>query len=235
MKRFLCTLRTVAAVAGFASLASSALGDVIYANNNTNNDLAINYDIPAGYSMGNEIVLDQGNLGARRLTSFEFQYFATNAVGGETLAGNVGVTLALYQNNGPLYNATYATPQDLIWQSSLYTVADGLQGGRHVLQFTSADFGGNLWLPSSNMTFAVSFSNLGAGDHAGLTVYGGPPSVGNNFNDRWQWNGTDWQLWDGGTNSFAVQVEATPEPATLWLVGAGGLLGFVMVRRRLRA
>lgn len=226
---------TLAVGLGVTLLGATA-GNAATIYDNTTGDLGIRYEVPAGYEVGNEIVLNPSDPLNRRLSEFSFEFWATNSTSGTTLAGQVGVTLSLYKSDGPSFNG-YASPGTLLWQSTPYFLASGSL--RDTLNYTEAgDFGYNVVLPSTNLVWTVKFSYTDAGNHAGLDIYA-QPTIGDNMNDIWQFTNASagWELFrnsSGLSNSFAAKVDATPEPAALWLLGVGGLLGFAMVRRRIR-
>jgi hypothetical protein len=92
-------------------------------------------------------------------------------------------------------------------------------------------------LVGPDFTFAVTFSNLQAGDSAGLGEFN-PVTVGYNYDDAWVETGGTWALdkaSSGAPYLFGLEVMGTPsgvpEPSTiaLGLVGACGFLA-----RRLR-
>jgi hypothetical protein len=233
MKRLFCTLQTVAVVTVFASVISTNFAATIY--DNTSVDTGTRFYLPGGTELGNQIILDQTDLTDRTLSLFSFQYYATN-FSGNSLAGSVGVTLTLYRADGPLFNARWATPGTVIWTGPEFTLPGATPGA--TLNYNLSDFGPSVTLPANELVWAVKFSYTDPNDQAGLCVFA-PTAIGSSYNDYWQSNSVFgmWellQLGGGLSNTFAAHLEATPEPATLWLVGAGGLLGFLVVRRRLR-
>jgi hypothetical protein len=223
----------VAAVAVFASVISTSYAATLYDNTSTNTSVL--FYVPGGSEVGNQIIFDPGNLTDRTLSLFSFQFYATN-FSSPNLDGTVGVTLTLYRADGPLFNAQWATPGTVIWTGPEFTLPGASLGNR--LTYDIADFGPAVTLPASELVWAVKFSYTDPDDQAGLCVYA-PNAIGSSYNDYWYSNSVSgmWellQLGGGLSNTFGSHLEATPEPATLWLVGAGGLMGLMVVRRRLR-
>src|SRR5208282_121995 len=200
---------------------------------NSHNDLQTRFD-PGTDQVGDEIILAGSD---RYLTSFSFEYWGTS-LNPASFAGAVQARVELYENNGPTFNG-YATPGTVFYDSGWFG-GFGPTGGntnRATLNFSvGPDFPqGGLYMPVlSNMTWSVQFRNLGTGDAAGVDIYS-PPTVGQDYPDYWQNDGTGWELM---TNSvpmdFAAVMQATvPEPSTLALSVCGGL-GLLLMARRLR-
>jgi hypothetical protein len=207
--------------------------DTIY--NNTSNDSGLRFN-PAGLQVGDEIVLSGT---ARYLTNFSFEYWGTNTASPAnlTFSGSVQAEVRFYQQNGTAFNG-YASPGTLIYDSGLFPI---IPTPRSTINFVAGiDFPvGGLLLPvSSNMTWSVQFFGLGVTDSVGLDIYS-PATVGGNFADYWQLNGSTWTLLtnSAGPISFGARLQAAvPEPSSLMLgllSGAGLMLGLRRVRRKL--
>lgn len=213
-------------LAAFLSLSASA-ATTIY--DNSVNDLATRYD-PGTLQVGNQIQLAGTD---RLLTTFSFEFYGLAS--GPNFAGSpVTAEVRFYENTGPLFNG-YPTPSSTpFYDSGLFLV--GGPTARSTMVFTAgSDFpSGGLFIPASDITWTVQFSNMGAGDQLGLDLYG-PPVVGNSFNDIWSYNSfSGWQLTTNstGNNVFAARFEV-PEPASLALLALGGL-GFLYTGWRAR-
>jgi hypothetical protein len=201
----------------FSVLAMSASAATLIYDNSVN-DLLTRYN-PGTLQVGNEIQLAGSD---RYLTAFSFEFYGLAT--SESFAGTpVTAQVRFYQNTGPTFNG-YATPSSTpFYDSGLFAV--GGPTSRSTLNFTAgADFpSGGLFIPASDFTWTVQFSNMGAGDELGLDVYG-PPVVGNSFNDVWTYNSfSGWRLTTNGVNNvFAAQFEV-PEPSSVALLALGGL------------
>jgi hypothetical protein len=226
-------------VASALALSSAtSLRGAITIFDNTHNDLSTRFAPPvtAGTTaeIGDEIVL-AGT--ARWLTSFSFEYFGTNTASATSFSGNVEARVRFYQNDGAPFHG-YATPSTLFYDSGFFSL--NLLGGptpRSTLNFQQGvDFPtGGLHIPTSDMTWTVQFTGMGATDSVGVDLYS-PPTIGQDFPDYWS-NSGGWQLL---TNSipmdFAAQFNAemtSPEPSVLALSVVGGL-GILAFGSRLR-
>ena len=212
-----------------------AVDPTIY--DNSVNDLVIRFN-PGTAQVGDEITL----AGTQRyLTRFDFEYFGTNTASPVAFAGNVKADVKIYLNDGPLFNG-YATPGTLLWDSGLF-------GGfgptpRSTLIFTAAggDFAPTgLFLPTSDLTWAVQFSGMGATDSVGLDIYS-PPVVGGNFPDYWQNSGGGWQLLTNNASipmSFGARMFASanpvPEPSMEAFAVLGTLFSLGITRWKIRS
>ena len=201
------TLKAILLSAGLCFLPSFCFSATVY--DNTLTDLGQQYfPTPSTLEFGDSITLGGTD---RTLSQFSFYYFLGGAA-----ASTQSMTLRMYANSGT--NAPVA---------AFYT-SDSLLlslGGQTA----------NITFPSSNLitlpntfTWTVQFSNLAAGQNAGLLLYG-PPTTGSSFNDFWQKSSTGaWslnQINNGSTLAdFAARVTAVPEPGVLALGGLGALL-----------
>src|SRR5260221_10285197 len=200
--------------------------DTIY--DNTAHDLNTRFN-PGTLEVGDEILL----AGAmRNLTNFSFEYWGTNTAGGPNFAGSVMAEVRFYQNDGANFNGD-ATPGTMFYDSLPFSVS---ATPRATIDFSIAtlDFpAGGLFMPvTSNMTWSVQFSGLGATDQAGVDLFS-PPGVGGEYPDYWQDNAGAWTL---ETNAvamdFAAKMEATvPEPSALSLVAVGGPMLLAAARK----
>ena len=217
---------------GLTSLLAAQASSTIF--DNSHNDLQTRFD-PGTDQVGDEVILAGTD---RYLTSFSFEYWGVS-LNPASFAGNVQARVEFYQNNGtPLFNG-YTPPGTSFYDSGWFG-GFGPTGGdtnRATINFSvGTDFPlGGLFMPVvSNMTWTVQFRNMGTGDSVGVDIYS-PPTVGQDYPDYWQNDGTGWTLM---TNSvpmdFAAVMQATvPEPSTLALSVCGGL-GLLLVARRFR-
>jgi hypothetical protein len=203
---------------------------------NSVNDLVTRFN-PGTYQVGDEILL-AGT--ARYLTYFSFEYWGTSG-GSDTapsFSAPITATVTFYENDGSPFNG-YATPGTSFFSESFSVSAPT---PRKTFIFTAGtDFAsGGLFIPTSDMTWSVQFSGMGATDDVGVDIYA-PPTVGSDYPDYWQNDGTaispSWVLL---TNTvpmdFAALMQANetvPEPSSLALLLAGGL-GILTLARRLR-
>lgn len=227
MKRVLGTAKRLATacVVGMGL----AHGQAVIVYDNSENDLLSRFEPTV--EVGDEIVLSQLNLTDRVFTLFSFEYYATNEVFGTTaLSNSVYATVRFYLNDGPTFNG-YPTPGTAIWTSTPALLSP-TERATVIWSVAGGDFTyGSVILPLSNMTWSVTFSNAHSTDHVGVDLYS-PPVVGQNVDDYWEKGGSGWEL---KTNTvpmdFAAIIEAVPEPATVWLLGLGGLFGLGLLRR----
>ena len=202
---------------------------------NSIHDLSVRFN-PGTREVGDEILL----VGTDRwLTGFDFEYWGTNTASPTSFAGAVQAQVRLYKNDGALvppvtgYPSPGAVP---FYDSGLFSL--GGPTARGTVNFTTADFPSGLpiFIPTSDMTWSVQFSGMGATDTVGLDIYS-PPVVGADYPDYWENNGSGWLLL---TNSVPMDFGArfyaqatVPEPSTVTLSILGGL-GILTLARRLR-
>jgi hypothetical protein len=190
---------------------------------NSGNDLFARFN-PGSLEVGDEIILaSTGNL-----TYFSFEYWGTAS--GANFAGSIQADVRFYLNTGPEFHG-YAAPNAIpFYDSGLFPVASPTDRGTFI--FTAGlDFpSGGLSLTSTDMTWSVQFTGMGAGDAVGVDIYS-PPVVGHDYPDYWQ-NDGGWTLLTNpvGAMDFAAVME-TPEPPSLTLSLAGGF-GVLMALRR---
>ena len=217
------------AIGAVCSLSQSQLiADTVF--NNGVNDLNTRFN-PGTLEVGDEIVLAAG---ARYMTNFSFEYWGVNTSGGN-FGGSVQARVRFYQNDGSPFNG-YATPGTSFYDSGWFSVS---ATSRSLLVFQPGADGiptGGLFLPSSDFTWSVQFQGLGPTDQAGVDLYS-PPTVGQDYPDYWQYDGTSWALM---TNSVAVDFGAqfdasitpVPEPTVIGLLGLGAAAVLTLARRR---
>jgi hypothetical protein len=226
-------------VVGALALGFSAKADVLFQNNS--NDLVTRFS-DGSLEFGNQIFLSNGGY----ITNFAFEYYGIGGGAGGAFSGNVTVDVRWYLNNGPVQanSAGNATPGTLIYNSGAVNI---VPTSRSLLDFstTTGDFpvvaapGTNGWfVGSSQLTFTVQFSGMGAGDVVGVDLFS-PPTVGAMYADYWQNNGNgSWSLLEDA-NGTPIDIgqewmgTAVPEPSTLALSFMGGL-GLLMAVRRFR-
>jgi hypothetical protein len=206
--------------------------------NNTTGDLTNNFSLGTTKA-GDEIT----PAGSGWLNHLDIQYYGAN------FNGNEHVELWLYQNDGPsitLGNRTANAPGTLLWDSGLSPNGFLTATPRATLNYDAgSDFAPfNVWINGNfNLTLAVQFTGIDAGEDAGVTLYDFP-SVGGNYNTYWTFNGTTWSLVsdssapkpDGGNVGyvdFGMRIDVVPEPTAFSLVVLGGLV-FGLGRRFVR-
>src|ERR1035438_6193955 len=127
---------------------------------NSVNDLFTRFN-PGSLEVGDEINLAScGNL-----TYFSFEYWGTAS--GANFAGSIQADVRFYLNTGPNFNG-YPTPAALpFYDSGLFPVTSPTDRGTFI--FTAGqDFpSSGLSLSSTDMTWSVQFSGMGAGDAVG--------------------------------------------------------------------
>jgi hypothetical protein len=202
------TLKVILLSAGLCSLPSLCFSAVVYDNSTPN---LTGYH-PTTLEVGDQITLSGTE---RTLSVFSFEYFFSG-----TTVSTQNWTLRLYANNG-ITNS----PGTVLFTGTPQQVSLGTNGySRYDVDFGTAT---NLITLPDTFTWTVQFSNLAAGQNAGLLVYG-PPSIGTSFNDFWQNDGSgNWSLnvINGAPRSdFIATVTAVPEPGVLALGGLGVLL-----------
>ena len=199
------TLKAILLSAGLCSLQSVCLGQSIVYDNLNAPDLGQQYT--SNFEFGDQVRLTGTD---RIMSGFTF-YSILNA----TSAGTQTATLRLYANTGVNPPTTpFYTFNPIL-----------LETGSHGYSVT---FTNPVTVLPDEFTWTVEFSNLGAGQSAGLLLYG-PPSVGSSFDDFWQKDGAGvWSLnrINGGATlaDFAAQITAVPEPSVLVLGSFGALL-----------
>lgn len=220
--RTLLKISFAALVCAVSSLSAQAQGVVVYQNYN-------NYIAPfsggSGTEYGDQVILSGTE---RQVTAFSFEYWGQGFANGAASAD-----IKFYKNDGALVNGT-AGPGSLIFDSGSFTI-DPTTGGGKILNFDAAALNGGFVVPDS-FTWTVTF-NVPTGGDAGLSIYT-PPTVGNSYVDYYVNNGGTWQL-RSGLNGQAVDFGASltaspvvPEPATIALLGLGGVAALMLRRRK---
>lgn len=213
-------LSIVVSLVGFTGAVDAA---TVY--DNTANNL--NTRLGAGtVEIADEIILGGTE---RSLSAFSFQYYLLSPTpGGETLR------LRFYQQNG-----VSGQPGSLLFDSGFFSVPATSGSSVEITDFsTGATLPFTSLLPDQ-FTWSVTFNGVGAGESAGVNLFG-PPTVGNSIVDYWENNGAAWInkrvdfgfLPNPGTD-FAATVQAVPEPSVIALVVIGGAA--VVWRRSRRA
>ncbi len=147
-----------------------------------------------------------------------------------------------YLNDGTAVNG-YGSPGTLEFDSNWNTIT--ATAGSTLKFTTPPDFptaapGGTngLFIPSRQLTVTVQFQGLGAGDTAGLELFGPVPTTGDQFADYWlkTVSSSTWQLLqdtNGVQVTFGEEWMGTPvpEPSTLAISLVGGVGLFLAVRR----
>src|SRR5204863_3411463 len=121
----------------------------------------------------------------------------------------------------------YAAPGTMFYDGGLFAVA--APSLRNTFVFEAAHvFGGVTYIPNraTSFTWTAQFFGMGATDSDGVDIYG-PPTVGSNFSDYWENQGSGWALKTNSFSSamtFAPQFTANvPEPSTMALSILGGI------------
>jgi hypothetical protein len=200
--------------------------------NNSVHDLTNRFN-PGPFQVGNEITFASTE---RLLTNFSFEFWGTNTAspGNTTFAGSVHAEVRFYLNDGTNFNG-YATPGTMFYDSGLFAVTSPT--ARSTFVFTGQDdFGGGLLIPGDSITWTVQFFGMGGTDSLGLDLYS-PPTVGSNFSDYWENQGSGWALKTNSLSSsmsFGSRFDATvPEPSSITLSILGGV-GLFLVFGRMR-
>lgn len=197
----------------------------IYSNTNAAGDL--NYNLSSGTTqIGDEIVPAGGGF----LSHIDIQYYLSNSDGDEY------VQLWLYQNDGDpvvLGNRTAYEPFTALFTSSLFNIGSSGDTVRATLNYDAgSDFTANSIFISGtlNLTLAIQFTGIEAGEDAGVFLYD-YPTVGDNYSSYWEYDGSSWvlstnSLTPNGFVDFGMRIEAVPEPTAFSLVLMGGLALF---------
>jgi hypothetical protein len=223
MKRAVRKVLSSAIGVVWIGLAGPLFGTTLF--DNTVNDLNLRFN-PGTLQVGDEINLaSTGNL-----TYFSFEYWGTAS--GLSFAGPVQAEVKFYLNTGAPFNG-YPTPAAIpFYDSGLFSVPSPTP--RSTFVFTAgSDFApSGLPITSSDITWTVQFSGMGAGDAVGVDLYS-PPVVGSevgSFGDYWQYNG-GWTLLTNsvGPMDFGAYM-ATPEPSSMTLSLLGGVSMLIAMR-----
>jgi hypothetical protein len=193
MNKSITVFAGMAAVGALVVLAQSAQSQVLYDNTTGNTGYNLNF---AG-SAGNEVDLAGPSSANYLITGFIFQY---DFVGTGTPTGSVD--LSFYRNDGfPQYHGYY-TPGTLLYDSGPFSLTSFTSPAGAQLVYGVPDLAGGTGsgvvaggvIVPDQFTWVVTFSDLGAGDSAGLGLYN-PPTVGDNYgNNAWMNDGSGWVL-----------------------------------------
>jgi hypothetical protein len=218
------TIKCCVTVLGMLLLAHDAHCAVLFDNLGTPLGL-----FNAGASqVGDEIVLAGG---AATVTSFSFEYFGSNFVGGES------AEVYFYKNDGSP-SAGYASPNTLLWDSGTFSIPGTFDASsppgtpfNALVTFNNTGLVNDLPLAGvavpGDFTWAVVFTGVGAGESVGTILSSAAPTTGMDYNDYWLNTGTVaspvWQLMTSSPQNidFLAQVNSVPEPSTLALFDAG--------------
>jgi hypothetical protein len=190
-------------------------GGLLYSNLNT----PAGFFGSEGHEIGDQIILADTGFGAT-ITDFSFEFYAINV---NSLAQ---YTISLYANDG-----VGGVPSTSLWTDTTTFGTDYSQG--ILVSYSDLDIA----VPHS-FTWAIDFSNLGAGNAGLILSTSGGPTVGGNYNDYWLNNDGTWQLnyIEGSDVSFLAAFSGTPvpEPTSMALMGLGSLGLFLLKRRSAR-
>jgi hypothetical protein len=218
------------AVGAVVLLAQSAHSQQVLYNNTTTTQNA-NFNQASGVTFGNEVVLSTG-APFDSISQFAFQFDLT---GTAAFTGSEDIDVTFFGNNSAtLVNGSHA-PGTVLWTSGNSTLAS--QGlAAYTTGSTLTYSVPNVAVPT-DFTWTVTFSNLQAGDAAGLSLYN-PVTVGFNYNDAWVETSGVWALDKSATSVpylFGAQISGTPtsvpEPSTIALAVMGAC-GFLARRRK---
>jgi hypothetical protein len=234
--------KMIAAGAGLFLTTNVAVYGTTTLYNNSTVDTGTSLSFINGTTIGNEITMAGGS-SSYSLSSFSFEIVSPETA----FIGSPSMEIFLYANNGiPAFNG-YDTPKTVLYDSGLFSLStpyvyDGSSAppspnyGATLL----TDLSGSPITVPSDFTLAVEVTGLAAGDSLGMEFFD-PATVGSNFGDYWQNNGTGWQLDTvssvGNQKDFGAEFfgSATPAPdaaSTAMLLGAA-LSGLALLRRKL--
>jgi hypothetical protein len=222
--------RCVVLPLGLLALVQPAQAQFLVYNNSTNLVGGVeNRFLPVwaggvNHEVGDEILLSSPAGGpSAYMTGFDFEYFGLGNSGNETLQ------VRFYLNNGP-----GGAPGVKFFDSGLIDVSGpSWQTAKGTVVFGSSDLL-SVALPSS-FTWTVQFSGTtDPGESWGLYIYS-PPTVGGNYTSYWNHDPLNgWVLSTDPTlpMDFGARVLGVPEPSSLGLGIAGGLLMLLLRARR---
>jgi hypothetical protein len=229
MSRFLRKNAVFLYAAFFAGVVTSQLSAATTIFNNSVNDLNLRFN-PGTYEVGDQVTNLAGT--DRLITGFSFEYWGTNTANPSVFSSTVHAEVRFYLNNGATFNG-YASPGTMFYDSGLFAVSPT---SRATIVFDASDFGGGVFLNGESFTWTVQFSGMGGTDSIGVDLYN-PPTVGSDYPDYWENQGSGWALRTNSltsTMNFAAVVTATvPEPSAIALSLLGGF-GLFFTFGRLR-
>ena len=169
-------LALVAALVGQTAQATEVFNNTATRATDGGNPLYLSQS--SGYQFGDEVVLSPA--ANAFITNFTFEYY------GSGLSGATAV-LRIYANNGAVYGTNYAAPGDLLYDSGSFSIGDGPSGGFGTVTVNTDNTPGFGVPVSSNFTWTVEFSGVGAGA-AGLAMYdpANAPTVGADYGGYWE-------------------------------------------------
>jgi hypothetical protein len=210
-----------------------AWADTIYDSYGNANGYA--FTLSNGQEIGNQITLTP-NLWS--LTNFTIEYYSPQL----SFSSHVGIDVRFYYNDGPLTNG-FSSPGTAFWDSGWF-YNDALGGmpanGYQIVTYSDllGDFptcGLLLNMPTANLTFTITFTNLDVSNVVSLPLANN--TAGISYGDYWLNNGGNWTLMTNnasGAANFVVSFAGVPEPGTVGLGLLGGtlLLGARRLRRK---
>jgi len=200
-------IRLAAALVVLSCLAcgTNARADVVYDNTGTQQP----YYYHPGVELGDQVFLGGT---ARVVTTFEVILFSA-------VPSTIDVQGRFYANDGAA-----GAPETLLWSGVLANLT--------VDQMTAATFDLSSLVPAVVVPDTFTWTVSPGSADVGVIMYD-PPLVGSSANAFWEYDASWGEYWFGGdpVANFGARIEATPEPATLCLMGAG-LAGFAARRFR---
>jgi hypothetical protein len=212
-------LTRISLAAALACAVTTAQAQLLF--DNTSTYLNRGYTPATGVECGDEIILDTGTLPAAQLSGMSFEYFNS---GGN---GNERVSLRFYNMGQD------GKPGTLVYDSGLSGI---LPTGRHVVTLNGLNVTVN-----KRFTWTALFTGVEGAEAVGFSLYS-PPSVGQDFQDFWEYEAGTWtlkSLVSPAVGDFGATFNGTavPEPGTIaWLgvYGVGAVLLAVARQRKRR-
>lgn len=202
-------IRLAAALVVLSCLAcgTNARADVVY--DNTVAGLSLYYH--PGVEFGDQVTLGGT---ARVVTTFEVILYSA-------VPSTADLQGRFYANDG-----AGGVPETLLWSDVLANLT--------VAQVTVATFDLSSLVPAVVVPDTFTWTVSSGSADVGVIMYD-PPLVGSSADAFWAYDTAWGEYWFSGdpVANFGARIEATPEPATLCLMGAG-LAGFVARRFRRR-
>jgi hypothetical protein len=244
--------RTLGLFAGIAAASAAFSQGLVYSNNDNFIDFfpilridpptpPADFELVRGAEIGNQLVFSSGPF---NITEFSFITFGFDF-------GRVEANVRFYRNDGPLLGGE-ATPGTLLWESGNFELqATGLVNPAEapnfrysITQFDVSDFGSQIPMLDTSMTWTVEFSKFDepmlsgpyptAGTFLGLYS---PPTVGAVYPDMWYQENhpgpsSGWQLLFDPNIPLTFGAQLIPEPSTHVAMGIVTLGGLALWRRR---
>jgi PEP-CTERM motif len=214
-------LRKLVCAGTLLVLGGPAWGDVIYDSYGNANGYA--FTLANGQEIGNQLTIPTG---VWTLTNFTIEYYSPQTF----FTSQVGIDVRFYANDGPATNG-FATPGATPFYDSGWFYNTALGGmpanGYQVVTYDITDFSGGLPLnmPTANLTFTITFTNLDGGNVVELPLANNQAGI--SYGDYWLNNGGAWTLMTNnasGAANFVVNFSGVPEPSSLALAALGGAL-----------